>query len=66
MVARAEDLLAPCWARIAGGCHPNRDPVSAIRGAGFEQIAVRRLPFSPVRGVPAFAHIIGRAVAPGS
>ena len=33
--ARSQDLSAPLWRRIAGGCHPNRDPVGAMREAGF-------------------------------
>jgi ubiquinone/menaquinone biosynthesis C-methylase UbiE len=30
-VARVQDVITPCWRAIAGGCHPNRDTVSAIR-----------------------------------
>lgn len=64
LVARAEDVLTPSWSRLAGGCHPNREPAAALAGAGFERLVVRRLPFSPARGLPAFAHVIGRASAP--
>jgi SAM-dependent methyltransferase len=65
LVAKAEDALTPAWSRLAGGCHPNREPVAAIRAAGFHHVEARRLSFSPVRGTPTFAHVIGRAVAPG-
>lgn len=35
ILAAAEDLLAPAWQRIAGGCRPNRDALQAIAAAGF-------------------------------
>ena len=60
VVAAAEDLVAPLWARFAGGCHPNRDTVATLTAAGFELSAVRRFGFSPQCGVPATAHVIGR------
>lgn len=59
LVAGAEDLVAPAWARFAGGCHPNRDTVATVRAAGFEVSAVRRFGFSPARGLPPTAHVIG-------
>ena len=34
--ARWQDRLEPLWRRLFGGCHPNRDTVAAIEGAGFE------------------------------
>ncbi|HET7269809.1 MAG TPA: methyltransferase domain-containing protein [Rubrobacter sp.] len=34
--ARWQDRIEPLWKRIFGGCHPNRDTVSAIEEAGFE------------------------------
>jgi SAM-dependent methyltransferase len=61
VVAGAEDLVAPIWARIAGGCHPNRDAVGALTSAGFDVSFVRRFGFSPQRGIPATAHVLGRA-----
>jgi len=30
-----QDHLTPLWAHVAGGCHPNRDPVTAAERAGF-------------------------------
>jgi ubiquinone/menaquinone biosynthesis C-methylase UbiE len=33
--ARLQDLLAPVWMRISGGCHLNRDTESAVLRAGF-------------------------------
>jgi SAM-dependent methyltransferase len=61
VVAAAEDLVAPLWARVAGGCHPNRDAVGALTDAGFDVSDVRRFGFSPQRGVPPTAHVLGRA-----
>jgi ubiquinone/menaquinone biosynthesis C-methylase UbiE len=34
-LARWQDRIAPVWARLMGGCHPNRDIAGAIRNAGF-------------------------------
>lgn len=64
LVAAAEDLVTPLWQRLAGGCHPNRDPVASLLGAGFKVESVRRFGFAPSRGVPPVAHIIGRATRP--
>ncbi|HEV8682909.1 MAG TPA: class I SAM-dependent methyltransferase [Actinomycetota bacterium] len=53
---RTQDLIQPLWSRLAAGCHPNRDPVAALRGAGFE-VRYRRVsvgPASPVR-----PHVLG-------
>jgi ubiquinone/menaquinone biosynthesis C-methylase UbiE len=61
VVAVAEDLVAPIWARLAGGCHPNRDAVGALTSAGFDVSVVRRFGFSPQRGIPPTAHVLGRA-----
>jgi SAM-dependent methyltransferase len=61
LVAVGEDLLTPLWSRIAGGCHPNRDCVAAITAAGFDVVTVDRFGFSPQRGVPPTAHVLGRA-----
>jgi ubiquinone/menaquinone biosynthesis C-methylase UbiE len=35
-MARWQDRLEPLWRRLFGGCHPNRDTVTAIEDAGFE------------------------------
>lgn len=64
LVAAGEDLVAPLWARLAGGCHPNRDSVAALDAAGFAVTDVRRFGFSPQAGIPANAHVLGRAVHP--
>lgn len=61
LVAAAEDLVTPVWQRLAGGCHPNRDPVASLLDTGFAIESVRRFGFAPSRGVPPFAHVIGRA-----
>jgi len=34
-VARLQDLAAPAWKWVAGGCHPNRDTERTVRSAGF-------------------------------
>jgi SAM-dependent methyltransferase len=61
VMAVAEDLVTPIWARFAGGCHPNRDAVGALTSAGFDLSEVRRFGFSPLRGIPPTAHVLGRA-----
>jgi ubiquinone/menaquinone biosynthesis C-methylase UbiE len=33
--ARWQDFIQPVWTRLTGGCHPNRDTETAVRGAGF-------------------------------
>lgn len=62
LVAAAEDVVTPMWSRMAGGCHPNRDPVAAIAATGFDVREVRRFGFSPQWLMPPTAHVIGRAV----
>jgi ubiquinone/menaquinone biosynthesis C-methylase UbiE len=34
-LARWQDRITPVWARLMGGCHPNRDIAGAITNAGF-------------------------------
>ena len=34
--ARLQDWLTPVWRRLAGGCHLNRDAVTAVKRAGFD------------------------------
>lgn len=41
---RLEDLAAPAWRRIAGGCRPNQDTLSVIADAGWEITALWRSP----------------------
>jgi SAM-dependent methyltransferase len=35
LLRRAQQFASPLWQRLLGGCHPDRDTVSAIRQAGF-------------------------------
>jgi SAM-dependent methyltransferase len=61
--SRFQDLIQPLWSGIAAGCHPNRDPVAALRRAGFV-VRYRRVsvgPLSPVR-----PHVLGTARVGGS
>ncbi|MDF2051145.1 class I SAM-dependent methyltransferase [Arthrobacter sp. Cr_A7] len=61
LLAAVEDLLTPVWQRAAGGCHPNRDTLSAIRAAGFAIQDNERFGFAPSALTPPVAHIMGRA-----
>jgi len=68
-LARAQHLLAPAWAWIAGGCQPDRDTVSAIRSAGFRIDALRAFDFRTGPRIPfglVAPHVLGRATWPGS
>ena len=49
------------WPRLAGGCHPARDTLSAISAGGFEVERCRRFAFAPGWGQPRIPHIIGAA-----
>ena len=46
-LARWQDRLERPWGWFAGGCHPNRDTVGAIRDAGFELELVEEFDFNP-------------------
>src|SRR4051812_26061470 len=35
LAAAWQDAIAPLWARLVEGCHPNRDTVGSLREAGF-------------------------------
>jgi len=61
VIGVAEDVASPLWSRLAGGCHLNRDTVDEIAQAGFDVVEVDRFGFSPQRGLPATAHVLGRA-----
>ncbi len=65
LLARAEDLVAPLWSRMAAGCHLNRDTASAVPAAGFTVDTLDRFIFRPSRFV-AQAHILGRAHKPAA
>lgn len=56
-----QDAITPLWRRAAGGCHLNRDTLSAIRQAGFAVDVAERFAFAPQPFIPAMAHVIGRA-----
>ncbi|GAA1393021.1 class I SAM-dependent methyltransferase [Catellatospora coxensis] len=60
-LALLQDLAAPLWARLAGGCRPNHDTAAVIAANGFTITSCQRFGFSPARFVPRFAHIIGTA-----
>lgn len=53
-IGRVEDVIQPLWSRVAGGCHPNRDTLAAIRSGGFEVTQVEHVRFG-------LLHILGRA-----
>jgi ubiquinone/menaquinone biosynthesis C-methylase UbiE len=59
-----QDLVTPVWSRAGGGCHLNRDATSAITAAGFRIDRLDRFAFAPLRGVPAYAHVLGCARVP--
>jgi SAM-dependent methyltransferase len=61
LLATAEDVLAPAWGRVAGGCHPNRDTAAAITVAGFTIDHLDRFGFAVTALVPPVAHILGVA-----
>lgn len=66
VLAAVEDVLTPLWKQVAGGCHPNRDTLAAITGAGFTVSDNRRFGFSVHPLAPPVAHILGHATAPGT
>jgi ubiquinone/menaquinone biosynthesis C-methylase UbiE len=57
--AKWQDRLERPWGFFAGGCHPNRDTLSALRSAGF---AVRFRAFDPpMLGGGFIPHVLGEA-----
>ncbi|MDQ1594927.1 MAG: hypothetical protein QOH40_1483 [Arthrobacter pascens] len=64
LLAAAEDVLTPVWQRMAGGCHPNRDTLEAVRAAGFQVTDNERFGFAPQALTPPVAHILGHATRP--
>jgi ubiquinone/menaquinone biosynthesis C-methylase UbiE len=52
------------YPRLAGGCHPARDTLSAIRTAGFEIVACRRFGLRLGALQPRIPHILGIARRP--
>ena len=61
VLGAAEDLVTPLWSRVAGGCHPNRDTVAVIAGAGLTVQGLERFGFSVLPGNPRLAHVLGVA-----
>ncbi|AXJ09583.1 class I SAM-dependent methyltransferase [Arthrobacter sp. PM3] len=64
VVAAVEDLAAPLWSRMAGGCHPNRDTAALIAGAGLTVQDLERFGYSVLPGNPRLAHVLGAASKP--
>jgi ubiquinone/menaquinone biosynthesis C-methylase UbiE len=59
-MARWQDRLEPLWRKLLGGCHPNRDTVAAIEGAGFEMETFESFyPPDPLSGLT--PHVQGSA-----
>ncbi|MHA7224008.1 class I SAM-dependent methyltransferase [Arthrobacter sp. RHLT1-20] len=65
VLGAAEDLIAPLWSRMAGGCHPNRDTAATIAGSGFTLQGLERFGFSALPGNPRVAHVLGVAAKSG-
>ena len=53
--------MAPAWASLSGGCHPNRDTLAAIEGAGFKIDKFDRFSIRFSSVLPPIAHVVGRA-----
>ncbi len=55
---RFQDFSMPFWKTLAGGCHPNRDSVAAIKATGLEVVDLRPFSFGPY---PVRPHVAGVA-----
>lgn len=55
IITLTESLMTPVWSRIFGGCHPARDTLAAIEGAGFVIERLDRFSFYRV------SHVFGVA-----
>lgn len=63
--ARWQDRVTPLWRRLAAGCHPNRDTVTAMRTAGFLVEALESfLPPAPLASLT--PHVQGMATPESS
>jgi SAM-dependent methyltransferase len=62
-LARWQDRLQRPWGWLAGGCHPNRDTVTAVTAAGLRVVALDRF---DLQAMPALArpHVLGVAERP--
>ena len=67
-LARTQRLVDLVWPTLVGGCHTNRDTVTAITAAGFTLNSSRRFRFPDGRlPSPAAPHVLGvaqRAASP--
>ncbi|MFL5859450.1 MAG: class I SAM-dependent methyltransferase, partial [Solirubrobacteraceae bacterium] len=60
--ARWQHHLDPLWARLFGGCHPDRDTVAAITAAGFHLERCRGFGFpADSRVTPVVPRVLGVA-----
>jgi ubiquinone/menaquinone biosynthesis C-methylase UbiE len=60
--ARFQDLADRVWPRLFGGCHPNRETLEAITGAGYSIERCRRFGFPDnARAYPVAPRILGVA-----
>ena len=60
--ARWQDAVDRVWPRLMGGCHPNRDTLGAIEGAGFQLDRCRGFHFpAGARVFPVAPRILGVA-----
>ncbi len=63
-VARWQRRLTPCWSRLSGGCHLDRNADELIRAAGFD---IRRLETGYMRGPKPWTYMYqGAGQEPGT
>jgi ubiquinone/menaquinone biosynthesis C-methylase UbiE len=62
-LARWQDQLERPWGWLAGGCHPNRDVMSAIAAAGFRLLEQERFDFQMMPPLVR-PHVLGVAQRP--
>jgi ubiquinone/menaquinone biosynthesis C-methylase UbiE len=55
---RFQDVTTPLWRRLAGGCHPNRNTVAAMKASGFDLVDLHHFTFGPY---PVRPHLAGVA-----
>lgn len=67
VAGRLQDTIDVIWPAVAGGCHPNRDTLSAITATGFRVEANRSFSFWPNHvPTPTAPMILGNAHKPSS